>query len=360
MAQTKTALLIFFNGKSNAGGAERMVQYLEEYLISKNVSTKIIDEAFLMNTFFGHWYKKLFNYKHFSKRKSIYLARFASAYLWLYKKKGQLVFSNGESTPFFPVDFVMNNGCYHRMELDYGRTKPKLSRISKLQKTSCKYAKNIITVAEKVKGDLVKYYNIPEAKIEVITNRVDSNYFLPLPKESNAIKTVAYIGRLEEGKGLGSLLKLAEIIEESDNWQLLIACNNPSKIELFSKYKRTKIKVGLSFSNINKEAYSKADLIFYPSHSESFGMVTIEALSAGIPVIATPVGIVTDLAKRSFPGIHILPEKIDENILKHFNNIVDTFAQTINRKVLHEMIKEEFGISTYHKRLDEVIGLKIL
>src|ERR1700748_3628169 len=307
MKPVKSALLVFFNGKSNAGGAERMVQYLDDYLQSKGVSTKMLDEAFLMNTFLGRRYKKLFHFRHFAKRKSIYLARFASAYLWFHKKKGQLVFSNGESTPFFPVDFVMNNGCYHRMELDYGRTKPKLSRISNLQRLSCLYAGTVITVAEKVKDDLVKYYHIPETKIKVVTNRVDSNYFRPLPKADKHIKTVAYIGRLENGKGLKCLLELAAIIEQSEDWRLLIACNNSSGTALFERYKHTEIKIGLGFENINAEAYSKADLIFYPSHSESFGMVTIEALSAGIPIIATPVGVVTDLAKRSFPGVHILP-----------------------------------------------------
>ena len=44
MPQPAKALLVFFNGKSNAGGAERMVQYLEDWLLSRGLLCEIVDE----------------------------------------------------------------------------------------------------------------------------------------------------------------------------------------------------------------------------------------------------------------------------------------------------------------------------
>jgi glycosyltransferase involved in cell wall biosynthesis len=352
----RRALLVFFHGKSNAGGTERVVQYLDEYLIDKGLETIIIDEVFLMNTSVGRWYKKIFNFKHFAKRKRIYLARFASAYLWLNKRKDTLVFSNGESVPFYPVDFVMNHGCYHTMELDYGRTKPKLSRTANLQRLGCVRGKEIVTVAEKVKEDLITHYKVPASKIKVVSNPVNSDYFLPLKKEKTDIKTIVYIGRLEVGKGLKNLQLLAKIIKQTDGWRLLIASNNNSNSELFSDYENTNVKVSLTIENINEEAYSKADLVFYPSLSESFGLVTIEALSTGVPVVATAVGIVPDLLERSFPGVYLLPKFEDDSILEYFKNIIDTFTETIDREALHELVKNEFGIPGFRKNMDKAIG----
>jgi len=355
----KSALLVFFHGKSNAGGTERVVQYLEEYLISKELQTEIIDEARLLNTTLGKWYKKLFNHKHFAKRKPIYMARFASAYLWWRKRRDRLMFTNGETAPFYPVDFVMNHGCYYKMELDYGWPAHPMGRVANLQRLGCLYGKEIVTVAEKVKEELVQYYKVPASKIDVVSNPVNSDYFKPLPKEKSAVKNIVYIGRLEPGKGLKELQALAEIIEKTDGWHLLIASNNAHNTALFSSFKRTTVKVGLTIENINEEAYSKADLVIYPSHSESFGMVTIEALSAGVPIVATAVGIIPALLERAFPGVYLLPKFEDESILKTFDEMIRQFDTTIDRQALHDLIKMEFGIPGFRKRLDTIIGERL-
>ncbi len=360
MRKAKKALLVFYNGRSNAGGAERMVLYLDEYLQSRGVKTEIIDETFLLNTFLGRQFKRIFNYRHFRKRKPVYMARFTSAYLWTRKTSRNIVISNGEPTPFYPVDFVINQGCYHVMEKAYGRESDQLSRVANLQRKACLLCKQVITVTETVKKDLINYYKVPAEKISLVSNRVDSNFFKPLPRALSQRKTVLYAGRLENGKGLNVLQKLAAIIEKNDHWHFLIACNNSSNTDLFAGHRNTTIKVGLDLHNINEEAYSKADLVIFPSLFESFGMVTLEALSAGVPVIGTPVGIIPELHARNYPGVHVLEPFEGDEILIHFASIIQSFEATVNRHELHEMIRHEFGIETYRQRLDEVIGPRIL
>ncbi|UFH56502.1 glycosyltransferase family 4 protein [Spirosoma sp. KNUC1025] len=360
MKKPKRALLVFFNGKSNAGGAERMVQYFDDYLQSRGLKTEILDEAFLLNTFLGKFVKCLLTYRHFKKRKEIYLARLTSAYLWTRKSEKSRVVSNGESTPFFPVDLVISQGCYHVMERDYGRQSDKLSRVANLQRLGCLRAKQIITVTEKVKRDLVTYYELPPEKIQIVSSRVDTDFFKPLPQLPSAKKTVLYAGRLEPGKGLKDVQKLASIIERQNEWKLLIACNNPGNTELFDGLKNTQVIIGLGLETINSHAYSKADIVFFPSLSESFGMITIEALSAGVPVVATPVGIVPELVARHFPGVTVLEPFEDEAILHRFSEIVKTFRATVNRDELHELVKNEFGIESYRARLDEVLDTSFL
>jgi glycosyltransferase involved in cell wall biosynthesis len=359
MRKVKKALLVFFNGKSNAGGAERMVQYLDDYLNNRGISTEIIDETFLLNTFFGRLYAQLFNYRHFQKRKPIYMARFSSAYLWTRNRWKTIVISNGESTPFFPADIVVNQGCYHVMQRDYGRTEEKLSRIAKLQRLGCKFARQITTVTESVKEDLQRYYGIPSEKITIIYNRVDATHFEVLPKQPSDTKTILYAGRLEPGKGIAHLEKLATMVAISNEWKLLIACNNASNVHLFSHYSNTQVIIGLGLQNINESAYSKADLVFFPSHSESFGMITIEALCAGVPVIGTPVGILRILAANNFPGAHVF-NTIDESFLNTCKAIVDKFHEQVNRTALHHRVDEVFGIASYRKQWDALLDTRIL
>jgi len=355
MRKPNKVLFIFFNGRSNAGGAERMLGYLEDWFISHGFATEIIDEHRLRNTWLGRLYWLLFKMKHFRKRKAIYMARFASVYCWWRKRPDNYFVSNGESTPFFPVDLVFNQGCYHVMEKAYGRTEDTLSRIAKMQMSGVNRAKKVIAITEKVKHDLVMYYHIDPEKIAVVTNRIDTAMFPVLAKNKTNHRTILYTGRLENGKGLQVILQLAVWIERNDRFRLLIACNNSYNTELFASYKQTKLVTGLDLNNINEQAYSKADLVIYPSLYESFGLVPLEALSAGVPVISNPVGIVPFLLQQNFPGIYELPASIDASFLDWCDEIISNFELRIDRHQLHEKIETEFGIASYRTRLDEVL-----
>jgi glycosyltransferase involved in cell wall biosynthesis len=180
--------------------------------------------------------------------------------------------------------------------------------------------------------------------------------FPVLPKEKSSYRTILYAGRLENGKGLPVILQLAELIEQNDKFRLVIASNSDFNTGLFTSYQHTKIIVGLTLDNINEQAYSKADLVLYPSLYESFGLVPLEAMSAGVPVAANPVGIVPFLLEQNFPGIFQLVPCKDASFLDWCDQIISTFEQHTDRNKLHNMVEQEFGIASYHSRLDEVLG----
>ncbi|HVI44632.1 MAG TPA: glycosyltransferase family 4 protein [Chitinophaga sp.] len=155
--------LVSFSGKSQAGGVERIVYYLDEYFQGKGRRTKLIDETYLVkHTLLGRLFKMLFRHHHFRKRREVYMARYTSAYLWLHKRRNDLVITQGESAPFFPVDFNFIHGCYHLMERAYWRKEEHLSRISRLQQRNCMSARQVITVSSNVKQDIVRWYGVPE------------------------------------------------------------------------------------------------------------------------------------------------------------------------------------------------------
>ena len=97
---------------------------------------------------------------------------------------------------------------------------------------------------------------------------MDTGRFFPVNRHKSDLTTALFVGRLEPGKGLAALLHLAKIIEGTDAWRLVIACNNPSNSELFAGFRHTTISIGLTVENINAEAYTKADLLFFPSRFE--------------------------------------------------------------------------------------------
>ncbi|WP_348798190.1 glycosyltransferase family 4 protein [Flavobacterium adhaerens] len=352
MKKTSRVFLVFLNGKSNAGGAERMVHYLDEYLQARGVSTKIIDEDYLKNSFFGKSYWKLFNYRHFQKRRDKYIARYTTAFLWLNYRPNNIVISNGEPTAFYPTDYMISHGCYHKMELDYGRKGNKLSRVARLQMKASQNAKKIIAVESNVKEHLIKYYGIKKDKISIVPNCIDKNKFYPIEKERTDYKTVVYIGRLEYGKGISELLELAKLTEAQTNWKLLIATNNSNNSELFKNLKNSTLLVGLTIDNINELAYTKADIVFYPSYSESFGMVTIESLACGRSIAGTAVGILPKLVAEKQPGAYLLPKIIEESIFDFFDDCIKD-ASRFTPEEIHEAAMEKFSCESYFEQMDQ-------
>jgi D-inositol-3-phosphate glycosyltransferase len=65
--------------------------------------------------------------------------------------------------------------------------------------------------------------------------------------------------------------------------------------------------------------YAVADMVVMPSHYESFGMVALEAMAMGTPVIASEVGGLAHLIQHSINGFHVPsrdPEALAERILQ--------------------------------------------
>lgn len=354
----KKALLVSFNGTSNAGGVERVAYYLDTYFQSRNIPTKIITEDFLLNhTLFGRLLPFLFRFRHFQKRRPIYLSRYASAYLWWARRPNQMVVTQGESSAYYPVDAMIQHGSYHEMELAYGRKETSLSRYGKLQQKACESARLVLAVSEKVKADTIRWYHTAPEKIKVLANCVDTNIFYPRPRSASGKRTLLFVGRPVKEKGLPMLQQIAKAMEKQEGWRLLVVTNQPLDKDYFEGSTKTTVVAGLTIDNICREAYAKADLLIIPSIFEGFEMVTLEALAAGIPVIGTPVGAVKALSDMGFPGAYQLPDLPPDSteLLQHFDSLLDSFHASITPGELHELVKEQFGVEAYFRKLDQLL-----
>ncbi|MFK0040896.1 glycosyltransferase family 4 protein [Paenarthrobacter sp. NPDC090517] len=129
----------------------------------------------------------------------------------------------------------------------------------------------------------------PDIHVDVIGNGVDPAAWKPEPKRG---KDILCIGRLEfTGKGLDLLLAAwTQCISEVDG-NLLIAGTGPDERKLRAVIEdrglsdRVKLLGWLS-GDEKFQAMSDARLVVIPSRQETFGMVAIEALATGTPVIA--------------------------------------------------------------------------
>ncbi len=138
-----------------------------------------------------------------------------------------------------------------------------------------------------------KEYSGPKT---VIPNGIDLEIFNPnVPKIKKYLDgkiNILFVGRIEERKGLIFLLKAYKILTQKfSNLRLIIVGKGPLKKELKDWVQREKLKEVIFEGKISDKIlphyYSTCDIFCSPAiFGESFGMVLIEALSCGKPVVA--------------------------------------------------------------------------
>ena len=192
-------------------------------------------------------------------------------------------------------------------------------------------ADKIVASTSTEKEQLEKLYQADPDKIEIISPGVDLSHFYPIPpdeaKEFVGIplekKMLLYVGRIEPLKGIKTLLKAIGYL--SDNGQaeenLCLAViggeltdENGQESEEMKILQDLREKYGLQemVTFLGKRSqdtlpyyYSAAEMVIMPSHYESFGMVALESMACGTPVIASLVGGLIHLVEDGITGYHV-------------------------------------------------------
>ncbi|MFH1663860.1 MAG: glycosyltransferase family 4 protein [archaeon] len=170
-------------------------------------------------------------------------------------------------------------------------------------------------------------------KIEVIPDSVDSSVFRPLPKKelgsrkkySIGGKTflVLFLGRLASNKGLPYLFGAFNSIKSDDKKLLVVGMENPAFPDTTYKYyasiagKLNVLDKTIFAGELNEkevvDAINSSDVLVLPStSSEAFGLVLIEAMACGKPVVGSSIEGIKEVIVDGFNGFLVPPKKSDE------------------------------------------------
>jgi D-inositol-3-phosphate glycosyltransferase len=168
-------------------------------------------------------------------------------------------------------------------------------------------AQMIIASSFHEKEAMIRLYGAPASHIEVVPCGVDLSLFKPLDMGEarkklglNGEKVIIYVGRIEAIKGIELLLKSAAIMELRDPLKVLVVggdtTGETTEVRSLKELAgELGIESSLEFVGIVDHTllplyYNAADVCVVPSHYESFGLVALEALACGTPVVASRVG----------------------------------------------------------------------
>lgn len=178
-------------------------------------------------------------------------------------------------------------------------------------------------------GGILKRY---QHKIKVLPNGVDVNIFKPLNilKEKNTVLFVSILDKHHKYKGLDYLLESIVLVKKKiPNVKLIVVGEGELKSPYIEKTKELGIEKNVEFLGEKKEnelvkLYNKSSVFVLPSTEiEGFGIVAIEAMACGVPIIATNVVGVASEIKEENCGIIIKSKSskvLSESILKILKN----------------------------------------
>ena len=230
-----------------------------------------------------------------------------------------------------------------------------------------KHAKKVITISKQVDFEVGEKYHIPHEQRTLILNGFDEDIFklkevsrkevlasFGLPEAKHV---VSFVGKLADFKGVDLLLKAAKIYEsELDDVMTLIVGHGELYEELNNLRRSLGLKhvymLGHQHQDKVADIYNIADVSTVPSRKEPFGLVAIEALACGTPVVVTNGGGLVDFVDDSIGSV------IDEESYEQLANAIifeiNNPEKQTKRKNAHEFAINNFS---WNRVIDEVIDV---
>lgn len=227
--------------------------------------------------------------------------------------------------------------------------------------TSCQRADKVVAISESTKRDVMRFYNVPEEKVQVIYQPVQEYYYTPLSEaECNRLITehfgddglppfILYVGSINSRKNLLSALKALAMIPEENRPLLLIVGNGREyrkECEAFIAQNHlepyTRIETNIHNNQLLQALYTRAMLFIYPSFYEGFGLPVVEAALQRTPVITTTV---SSLPEAAGPDACLIDP--------HANDAIEQMAHAIDTIISDSTKAKDMAIKveSYARRM---------
>ncbi len=187
-----------------------------------------------------------------------------------------------------------------------------------------KRASRVIAVSDFTRRELRKYYDIPESRIRVIHNGVDTHKFQPAT-DKRKIKAelglnpddiaILSVGRLYARKGLFTLIEaMPPVVKRFRNAKFVISGKGQSDemAKLNAHAEQLGVKDNIVFTGYYPDKklpklYQAADVFAFSTFYEHHPFAVLEALATGLPVVTTTVGGIAETIETGKNGLLVQP-----------------------------------------------------
>jgi glycosyltransferase involved in cell wall biosynthesis len=153
----------------------------------------------------------------------------------------------------------------------------------------------VLAPSEYTKGSLKRRL---KTEVGIFFRGIDTERFSPRHRQASNGVTALYVGRLAVEKNLGLLV---ETFQGREDVRLMVVGDGPSRGELEGRLKGAAFTGFLTGTPLSR-AFASADLFVFPSETETFGQVVLEAMASGLPVVVKDSGGQRELVKDGKDG----------------------------------------------------------
>ena len=167
-------------------------------------------------------------------------------------------------------------------------------------------ADHIIAFSPHERDAMARLYGADARKVSLVPCGVDLEVFRPLDQKSvrsrlglNGEKILLYVGRVEPIKGLDLLVETAAQMDSAEGVRMMVVGADVNgdremdRVKQLAKERDLEDKIDFVGQVDHDDLplyYNAADVCVVPSYYESFGLVALESMACGTPVVATRVG----------------------------------------------------------------------
>lgn len=346
----KRACIISPNGVSDVGGVERVMLYAARALAEGGYRVRILDRARLERSALGRLSRPLRRGPLGYVAESAALSLLAAATA----KEGELLIGNGFSAFLAPADILFCHGSMRGFRFAVkGRRSTGWRPEELLEAAAGRRAKLLAAVSRRAAREWARMYGAPASRIRVLQNTVDDGAFRPDgARRAPGPVRVLFIGRLGHAKGVDRIARVAELRDEGE-LQFVVAAPSRGNVGELERMPGIEWRIGVKLAEL-PALYRSCDVMYLPSRYEGFEMVSLEALSSGLPVVGSRVGGVAELAAEGFPGVY--PVDADDPALarRAIMAAAADWREPERKALLHRACAERYGLAAWGRRLREL------
>lgn len=240
-----------------------------------------------------------------------------------------------------------------------------------VEKTAIEMADAVIAVSESTKADVLRLFNVDPARVHVIHNGIDLGEYATR-RDAEVLRRygidpglpyVLFVGRITRQKGIMHLVRALRHLEPG--LQIVLCAGSPDTPEIAAEMK-TAIDAAKSSRGgivwIEKMVpkddliaiYSQAALFVCPSIYEPFGIINLEAMACGVPVVASAVGGIPEVVVPGETGLLVPVAQMNEAPFEPLD--ADKFARdlatAINALMRDDALRAKMGAAA-RRRVEE-------
>lgn len=296
--------------------------------------------------------------KALRKRQEIHLIHFTDAREALFCPLGSIL-SVGNMNDYYFATAPRNPLVFKEDYVDWPIRWAYYNMVRFLERRALGKLTAIICNSQHTKKALAEVYRLPAERLKVIYKSIDMSHYTFRPGRPADDPYVLFIGGNVQRKGLPTLIRAAPLIlQDLPSVQFVVVGDNQNLDAMEALCWECGVEENFHFlgwqpHDLIQEVYSRAIVFVMPSLIEAFGVVFLEAMASGVPVIGGAVGGTKELIQDGVNGLLVHPrdhKALADKILYLLRNeprrqqLIQNGLETVQRYGVDRMLRETYAL----------------